>query len=413
MGIELPGCRMKKLVIAGILLMLLIGSFVVVAVKPVHADPVMRIDEFQMTTDPADQSEPEIDGGRIVWQDNRNGNWDIYMLSDAPPLSLETQITTNTSNQQYPVIHGDRIVYADDRNGNWDIYLYDLGTRTETRITNNTADQRFPAIYGNRIIWQDSRDGHLEIYLHDLGTHAETRITNSINSQSAAIYGDQIVYQKTVKDSLGYYHQNICMFDLAGWREKLISESAYGESYPDIYNNQIVWADDFFDFVALNTYTYILLYGPQTPWYGTQITSQYQHRRDPDIYTDAFGKYIVYQGNSNYYSNTGDWDIYLYNLDTQTETRVTNNTANQFRPMVYGGRIVWQDYRNGNWDIYMAKISYSNPDAPPAPGTPGPGSAPDAGESSTGFVTLNTTFVDIPALKSADFPAPKFNWWPV
>ena len=174
---------MKKLVIAGILLMLLIGSFVVVAVKPVHADPVMRIDEFQMTTDPADQSEPEIDGGRIVWQDNRNGNWDIYMLSDAPPLSLETQITTNTSNQQYPVIHGDRIVYADDR--------------------------------------------------------------------------------------------------------------------------------------------------------------------------------------------------------------------------------------NGNWDIYLAELSYSNPDAPPAPGTPGAGSAPDAGEPSTGFVTLNTTFVDFPALKFADFPAPKFNLWPV
>jgi hypothetical protein len=30
---------------------------------------------------------------------------------------------------------GDRIVWWDNRNGNWDIYMYDLATQTEAQIT--------------------------------------------------------------------------------------------------------------------------------------------------------------------------------------------------------------------------------------------------------------------------------------
>ncbi|MBI4743554.1 MAG: hypothetical protein HY776_01805 [Actinobacteria bacterium] len=36
--------------------------------------------ETQLTNDPKDQVNPAISGSKIVWQDNRNGNWDIYMI---------------------------------------------------------------------------------------------------------------------------------------------------------------------------------------------------------------------------------------------------------------------------------------------------------------------------------------------
>ena len=55
----------------------------------------------------------------------------MYNLS----TSRETQVTINNSSQRVPVIYEDMIVWEDDRNGNWDIYMYNLSTSTETQIT--------------------------------------------------------------------------------------------------------------------------------------------------------------------------------------------------------------------------------------------------------------------------------------
>ena len=88
-----------------------------------------------------------------MWQDDRNGNWDIYMYDLS--TKKETRITTNTSDSYNPDIYGNIIVWQDNRNGNWDIYTYDLVTRKQMHTTNK-YEQFNPAIYGKRIVWQDS-----------------------------------------------------------------------------------------------------------------------------------------------------------------------------------------------------------------------------------------------------------------
>ena len=75
----------------------------------------------------------------IVWEDNRNGNKDIYFgtvdkfRADSGRGTQHAsytgeQITDNPASQEKPSISGDYIVWQDNRNGNWDIYFYKRST---------------------------------------------------------------------------------------------------------------------------------------------------------------------------------------------------------------------------------------------------------------------------------------------
>lgn len=66
---------------------------------------------LRITSDPADQERPSIAEDRIVWQDKRNWNWDIYYYD----LSSEEEVlATNVSHDETdPEISGDIILFAD------------------------------------------------------------------------------------------------------------------------------------------------------------------------------------------------------------------------------------------------------------------------------------------------------------
>lgn len=89
----------------------------------------------------------------------------IFISRSVSAQCTETQIITDGSDQECPAIYGDKIVWQDIRNGNWDIYMYDLSTSTKTQITTDGSWQISPAIYGNNIVWIDDRNGNGDIYM--------------------------------------------------------------------------------------------------------------------------------------------------------------------------------------------------------------------------------------------------------
>lgn len=68
-----------------------------------------------------------------------------------------------------------------------------------------------------------------------------------------------------------------------------------------------------------------------------------------DYRDDPFGTWAS-PGNRN--SN-----IYLYNLEEEQTYQVTTNTSSQINPDIWENFVVWEDYRNGNADIYYTDIS--------------------------------------------------------
>ena len=53
----------------------------------------------------------------------------------------------------------------------------------------------------------------------------------------------------------------------------------------------------------------------------------------------------------------GEPNIRLYNISTQKRITISDSKSLQGQPSIYGDYIVWIDDRNGNYDIYMCKIS--------------------------------------------------------
>jgi hypothetical protein len=52
----------------------------------------------------------------------------------------------------------------------------------------------------------------------------------------------------------------------------------------------------------------------------------------------------------------GNWDIYGYDLSTSTDFPICTIRNSLFEPEICCNIVVWHDLRNGNWDIYGAKL---------------------------------------------------------
>ena len=315
----------------------------------------LKITETPITINKFEQWDPIFYDNRIVWYDNRNGNWDIYMYDLS--TKKETQITTNVSDQSSPYIYGNRVVWVDERNrnpedisGNADIYMYDLSTKKETQITNNEGYLWDPLIYGNKMVWTACPYGDLsdwyDVCMYDISTKTEKMITDNGCSYYPAIYGNKIVW---VDYRNGY--TDVYMYDISTKKETQITNNESEKMCPAIYGDRIVWMD------SRNGNWEIYMYDISTKK-ETQITTGPSDSLYPAIYGDR----IVWDDNRN-----GNWDVYVYDLATGQECHTTDK-SDQYYPAIYGDRIVWTDMRNGNPDIYMGTLSSASFSASPTTG---------------------------------------------
>jgi beta propeller repeat protein len=298
-----------------------------------------KIIETRITTHKT-ASNPDIYGNIIVWQDKRNGNWDIYIFD----LLTKKEIhTTNLSNQTFPAIYGNRVVWEDERNGGHDIYLQDLFTKAQTRIT-KSGKAINPSIYGDRIVWADGRNGgslnewgmpfgNWDIYMYNISTRKEIQITTNTSTQAApCISGNRIVWE----DDREWGGNQIGMYDLSTHKETLLDLGLYIYD-PIIYGNKILWVTE-----ADNIAMYDL------------STSNYTHIAPYDISTDPaiYENKVVYDYIDR---SSGDSETRLLDLSTMKQTLITKSGSS---PKIYGNRIVWQDRRNGGSDIYIGTLIY-------------------------------------------------------
>jgi hypothetical protein len=158
--------------------------------------------ETRLTVDGAVSGNPSLYASgasvHVAWQDNRNANNEIYYKrsTDGGLNWLpDTRLTFSPDSSNYPSIFAAgsnvHIVWQDFRDGNWEVYYKGstdggLSWGTDTRITNNPSISQNPsvAISGTAVyvVWSDNRDGNYEIYFQRNPTGNPLGIKN-INSE--------------------------------------------------------------------------------------------------------------------------------------------------------------------------------------------------------------------------------------
>ena len=252
---------------------------------------------------PGAQRSPSIDRGTVVYEDDRSGDWDIYLCESAsytnstPPDPIDALVTGGAGDQRDPAISNNTVAFEDSRAGNWDIWTCNLTTHVTRRLTTSAADQVDPSIDDDQVVWADRRNGNWDIYLYDLTTGNLKQLTTNRAAQTAPqISGSKVVYQDHRNGNWDVY-----LYDLRRKRECRLTTEPHDQTAPQISLERIV----------------------------------------------------VYQDDRH-----GAPDIYLHDLVSRTNRPVTDDPAAQTQPDVSGADVAWTDARTDAGDIYGCELGF-------------------------------------------------------
>lgn len=276
----------------------------------------------------------------LCWTDYRDLDYEIYcaLLSDTGEEMVEDFRLTNSSGaSQYPAITAMNneagISWQDDRNGSMDVYfsiLDNTGAKltADLQLTTEATDESQPDLissgtcYG--LSWTDNRLGSDEIFYMRVNENGNP-ITSNRQITAAALNSNQ--------SSIQFNGNDYCII----WYDNRLSND-------DLYFNRVHP-------------------GLDVPILEIQTTTSSYEETDPDLLWNGYELGCAFND-----TRDGNLEIYFLQMDElgnkkDTETRITLDSSISTNPsLAWNGNyygLVWSDYRQGNYEIYYAKIDSS------------------------------------------------------
>lgn len=315
---------------------ILLTVFVLMLISTTQAE--YTINRFPVYEGDRDQTNPDIDGDTIVWQDS---DTDVYWKSgDSDP----NRIMIN-GQQTDPAISGDTIVWCDIHTYNpgtgdtteYDIYRYDLQTQNVFFMTSNDGTlQREPDISGNIAAYRADSD----IYVHPIGGSASVVAPVTSTRYEFSMDGNIAAWVEVAGGGPQIFVRDISTEDAP----LQITTGSNWHRNPAVSGRMIVWDQD--------------AGGDDYDIYG-------YHLDDPTtgvfaICTDAGSqKYPAISGSVVVWHDESDGAIWAVDLADAGSVPFevsdpADTNVNQF-PAISGNTIVWQ-HEGSTTDIYAAKL---------------------------------------------------------
>ncbi len=331
-------------------------SLVMAACTAAHALTVFRV---AATAD--DEAFPTVSGNVVVWQwyNSRYGDWDIEgadITDPANPLSFI--VSDFPGDDLFPVVDGNDVVWehpyrpGSDR----DIYGANIADRpnvTRYTISDSTDEERVPYVADGVVVWQhkfvDAPDWDIfgaRLTGQDYPEPFTVSASVDVNELYPCISGDLVVWHQQMPDVPQPSVWGADISDPNNPRSFYTAMALGKFEIPSLSDGWLVAREtDDVGKVMLDN-----LFDPFNP----EGISSGNLTACPKIHRHI----IVWQDQRN-----GTWDIRAYNRITRQELVITDRKmSDQVNPSVYVDTeqqraiIVWQDDRDGNWDIYAALL---------------------------------------------------------
>jgi beta propeller repeat protein len=208
-------------------------------------DPGTNTPTQQITSSSGtDKVNPVIEWPWVVYQRrqtaNQNAPWQLVAIN---LLTEEDSLVWPSAQDQLdPDIQAGRVVWQDWRDvGPGEIYFKNLETGEQRRITTNSFGQYHPVIYDNWIIWQDNRNGQVDLYGFDLLRNVEVRVTSTPENETRPYLDGP--WAVCLEDSLGSLTGNLRLIHLPTLRAVPITRTLTSKDRPALANGRTVWLD--------------------------------------------------------------------------------------------------------------------------------------------------------------------------
>jgi TolB protein len=209
-------------------LILLIGA----CGSPVTPDTTPTSAPTPTLNAPSPTPTPLGGGSFVVYQTDRDGDWEIYLLD---LLSWqEYNFTQHPAEDRNPALSpdGTRLAFESHRDGNWDIYLLDLQSGQVSRLTEELAFDGAPAWSpdGTRLAFESYRDGNWEIYELELEGLQLTRLTNDPAGDYAPAWSPdgQLIAYTSWRDG----DKEVYIMDADGSSQRNLTQADGDDEYP-------------------------------------------------------------------------------------------------------------------------------------------------------------------------------------
>jgi len=307
---------------------------------------IVEVREFVAQSPPAsvpnaDQQLPDLSGTRLVWQDNRDGNWDIFTL-DLAGGSAANLTSGQMADQMHPSTDGRYVVWQDRRNGNWDIFLHDLTNGMEIPFATEINDQENPVVAAPWVVWQENRNGQYDVVARNIDTLETVELSAAdpgLHDQiRPAISGATVAFE-----DYRFGLAEIFTYDMNARTERRITNNIDNQTRPTIDGNTVVWVDERDGNREL--YMFDLVSGVEK-----RLTYTKTDESDPSVR----GGRIAYV---DFVAGPADPGIALYEIATRRSLLITADPHHQEEPVGDGDRVAWQDDRSGRWQILTAEVA--------------------------------------------------------
>jgi beta propeller repeat protein len=316
------------------------------AVQWVQVGDMLADGRLLSDTGNAPQKEAHAVGSWAVWQDQRNGNWDIFAQDLTDPLATPVAMTTNPYNQERPRTDGTYVVWEDRQaDGTWDIWAKNLLSDDPVFAVTETpdTDERKPVVYWPWVVYQAKpvSDPYApwQLVAHNMlaGTTEPVDPTGQ-DQVDPAVHRQKVVWQDFRDAGPGeVYYRDLKTDDV-----QRITDDPGAQLWPVIFDPWIVWSDSRNG--QLDLYGYNLARNAEI-----RLTSTPYNETRPHVN----GKWAVFTEDSAGGLNTNIQILYLSNLAT---IQLTNMESEKEKPAMASGQLLWTDSRNGMKQVMIGTV---------------------------------------------------------